>query len=1037
MYKPKFLLLLAVLMLFSVSSAYALTPANTEIKNSAAATFYDVDENEQNATSNEVITTVEAVYGITITPDGDAHDPGQSQVATKGAIVYYQYTLCNTGNKVDSYTIGADNDLTDDFNPTNIKVYRDANGDGVPDPGEPEIYVSGTGATNIAAESCISLVMAYQIPTSSTINSGDSCFVDITGTSQGDPGEQDTGNYNGTGVVDDAVIVGNKSVDVTEAAAGDTLEYTINVSNTGNKPTTDDTLDVNGTDYYGVMIADVLPVFDSYPFRVIDGTPSGTPNSGNVLYWVHTTSPTIDDSLEQTEWTDGTWYASLAAAQAAEDGGTGNYIRAIGWITGGTTLGSGVISAGQSFNFVYDLRIPVDFHAGNVYNTARFEYDRADSVESSYKTNTVTTTVGGSGYEVLANNVHPHYSYTNEISNPHDLIVAGDDTLEITTISAGDVKTYTFTVVNHGYSTQTIDLILGDKPNGWAFGFYMMDGITALADNNVNGFEDTGALAPGDSLEFKVKVTVAQTQLDGADSLIYFFARSAVAPVVTTLPQYNTTINGAFTHTNGTDPDTLTLTDATNFAVGDFIVISTVAGNYVRRISEKSGNDIVLPNIGQNVGDGTVVTDLTKYNRTSILFENVVGPAVEYRNRTPYNSSSTSFTGYPADSLYVDMPLTVRNPATNYDTYTLSDSLPTGWTIEYYRDADCQGDLDASELTQISDVGIAGGDTACVYARVYYPANTQATTIDSIVKLVATSTNNTSVADTIRNYVEIEEKCAVVFSPNRSATVSPGYTVEYLHVLMNQSNTALTTGGASYFTVSNSDTNWTYVLYQENPASPGTYTQLAFDGTNHDLAYEIGVNATADSTSNIKVKVFVPASAPDAQVDLATITFIPSCGASYSDYVEDQTTVVVSNLELTKRVVNLNAAPDTAWANAVGNNTGAPGDTLIYYVYFKNISTGTIDTLSIYDAIPGYSDGYTRMLYDSPVFLDDTQAEVAGRRILYSNDNGATYTYSPANQTQAENVTNIKFDYATGASGNWITLDPGDSGWIKFKVIIQ
>jgi uncharacterized repeat protein (TIGR01451 family) len=307
--------------------------------------------------------------------------------------------------------------------------------------------------------------------------------------------------------------------------------------------------------------------------------------------------------------------------------------------------------------------------------------------------------------------------------------------------------------------------------------------------------------------------------------------------------------------------------------------------------------------------------------------------------------------------------------------------------------------------------------------------------VDSVVKFVATSTNNTTIKDTIYNNVTIHELCDVVFSPNRQATGSPGYTVEYFHNLMNTGNTPLA-ATTSYFEV-NSPRGWSYVLYQENPSTPNQWDQLTLSGSQYQLRYEVGINATADSTSRIKVKVFIPTNAPDSQVELGTITFTADCGAT--DYVEDETTVVVSNLLLEKRVVNQNAAPDTAWANAANNNTGAPLDTLIYYVYFKNISSGSVDTLVIYDAIPAN----TTYVPGSATFCIAAGDPLTGVNdpdvVEFSDDNGSTW--DGADDISA---TNLKYHYAQDPpatpgdpAGNYLTLPSGNDGYVKFKVTID
>ena len=1036
--KPKILvfsLIIAFGMLMWASNAFATgTPANTDIINQASATYDDADGRAYTSNSNQVITTVQPVYDLTITPDGTTTFPGQTQNASQGATVYFQYILTNTGNAQDDFTIDRVNDTTDDFDPNNIRVYHDVNGNGLVDTGEPLVYNGSPGTLNdIDADATASLVMTYEIPVSAT--SGQVTRVDIKGTSVGNTSKVDTLNYNQTTVVDNAVIVGNKSVSVNEASPGDTLTYTINASNTGSKATTGDTLRVvvagSADSLYGVIIADPLPTLNGIPFVIPDtSNVTGTPTAGTVIYWVGQNTPSYSDDLDGAPWTTGAWYDSYASAKNAEDATTSppTYIRAVGFITGNTTAGSGTILASQSFSLEFNVRVPVDYPAGSVNNRARLEYDDADSVEHGVETNQVTTDIGGTGYEVLATMLSPSTQ-----SNAHDLSVAGEDTLTISQMSAGETQNHTFTISNHGYSSDVINILPATAPSGWNVGYYYLDGVTPLGDTNGDGKVDLGSVGVGASISFIVKVTAAADQSSGSDSLVIIYAQSSTQPS-TTLPSSSTTINmaGGYSDNADSQPDTLTLASSAAFNDGDFINITTSAGNLVRRIQAKlSGNRVVVPDLGANVANGANVTgSITTYNKSVIKYSTIVGPGVQYVNRD--YSHSKNFTAHPVDSTYVDMPLRIKNTANTHDTYTLTDSLPTNWTVTYYHDADCDAVLDGSELSPITDIYLDAGDSACIFARVFFPANTPATSgFDYGTTFWATSTNDTTVSDVIHNHVQITANCQVLIDPDRSGTGTPGYTVEYYHNLINTGNTPITT--SSYFTVS-SVRGWSYVLYQEDPNTANQWDQLSYNaGTGrYTLAHQVGVNSTADSTSRIRVRVYIPSSAPDSQVETGVITIHAACGDT--DNATDITTVIRSNLLLEKRVVNISAS-DTSWAGASTANQGAPDDTLIYYVHFQNISSGEVDTLIIYDAIPVY----TTYIVGSAAFINSSGAVIANRQISFSNDNGASFGYTPGGGTGAEdsNVTNIKYEYYNTTTSSYIVLNPGEEGWIKFKVTID
>src|SRR5512146_2431881 len=102
------LLLVAVLMV--AGSAFAqTTPAGTQIRNRASATYQDLGGNSYTSLSNEVITIVLPVYSLSILPDDSGQTPpvtpAMAQNAIGGQTMLYSYTLSNTGNANDSFTL--------------------------------------------------------------------------------------------------------------------------------------------------------------------------------------------------------------------------------------------------------------------------------------------------------------------------------------------------------------------------------------------------------------------------------------------------------------------------------------------------------------------------------------------------------------------------------------------------------------------------------------------------------------------------------------------------------------------------------------------------------------------------------------------------------------------------------------------------------------------------------------------------------------------------------------------------------------------
>src|SRR5678815_3045556 len=89
--------LLLIALLMAASSAFAqTTPAGTQIRNRASATYQDTNGNSYTSLSNEVITIVLPVYSLSILPDDSGQTPpvtpAMSQNAIGGQTMFYSYT---------------------------------------------------------------------------------------------------------------------------------------------------------------------------------------------------------------------------------------------------------------------------------------------------------------------------------------------------------------------------------------------------------------------------------------------------------------------------------------------------------------------------------------------------------------------------------------------------------------------------------------------------------------------------------------------------------------------------------------------------------------------------------------------------------------------------------------------------------------------------------------------------------------------------------------------------------------------------------
>ncbi|MFH1754883.1 MAG: hypothetical protein ABIA59_04195, partial [Candidatus Latescibacterota bacterium] len=220
MMRNRFLLvpvILLALLLLSASLIFAvITPAGTQIRNRSSATYQDMIGNSYTTTSNEVITIVLPVYGLTILPDDSGETPpaipAMTQNALPGLTVYYRYDVSNAGNDNDSFSlvpiVDAGN-TTMGINAANVTIYNDLNFNGILDVGEPLVSAGGVPGNlgPVAAGATASIIVAYTVPVAAV--AGQVAYAGVQGVSIGDPAQIDSRNYHLTNVVNDAVMTAN------------------------------------------------------------------------------------------------------------------------------------------------------------------------------------------------------------------------------------------------------------------------------------------------------------------------------------------------------------------------------------------------------------------------------------------------------------------------------------------------------------------------------------------------------------------------------------------------------------------------------------------------------------------------------------------------------------------------------------------------------------------------------------------------------------------------------------------------------------
>lgn len=231
----KSLPLIALIAALAAGNASAAgTLAGTSISNTASATYADPSGNPQpEVKSNTVTTTVQEVPGFTVllagqdstgTPGPSGFTPAGIASAKPGDTVSFKYTLTNTGNVADTYTLGAQSpfsfkpDGSVGASPINIKYYAadaDANNDGVLTVAESEAATPITSLTSVSPDdpnttgddgSSVNFFAIYTVPSTAEDTTRLGTSPVVTGGKATTP---DNNNYNQTTVSrTDAGLIG-------------------------------------------------------------------------------------------------------------------------------------------------------------------------------------------------------------------------------------------------------------------------------------------------------------------------------------------------------------------------------------------------------------------------------------------------------------------------------------------------------------------------------------------------------------------------------------------------------------------------------------------------------------------------------------------------------------------------------------------------------------------------------------------------------------------------------------------------------------
>ena len=333
--------------LLLLASAYAATPlAGLRINNQATATFFDTNAGFfSTLNSNTVVVIVQPVEAVQIRP-------AQTFNRSPGSFAVFPYRVTNSGNVSATYALTFSNAAGDNFDLTGLTLYRDTNGNGVVDTGEPVLALGAT--ITLAPGESADVVLQGQI--GAAVPLGQSALVNFTATSQ---------LQGATLTVTDTVRTAlgasmalQKTVSRLGAAPLDVLTYTLTAQNTGSAAATGVPVTIDGIAVSRVVVRDAIPA--NTAFVLVGPAGPGVP-------------------LYHSAGADANTYTSTPPANLA-------LVDAVGF-------GFVKIDAGQTVVRTFDVKINGNA-SGDIVNKAKVGFnDGLSAGAASVDSNQTTTTV--------------------------------------------------------------------------------------------------------------------------------------------------------------------------------------------------------------------------------------------------------------------------------------------------------------------------------------------------------------------------------------------------------------------------------------------------------------------------------------------------------------------------------------------------------------------------------------------------------------------------------------------------------------------
>lgn len=453
----RLILLLVMTCVLIPLQTWAVTAANTMIRNQASATFKDEAGTAYSVTSNMVETLVQQVAGLELVQT-------QTKLASSGATIDFPHVVTNTGNGDDSFTLASAEMTGDAFDFTTVKFYADANQDGQAD----DLSSPITQTPLLKSGESFSFVAVADVPAG--LSDAATGKYTLTAASAFTPATQKT-NVDTAEVNTSAVLDVTKSMSATQGMAG-SGNYTVTLR------------------YHNTSALDASNV------TLIDALPTGMTYVANSARWSESGSTILSDANPS----DAQGSVPTIAYCAYDSSCTGLPEATHDADTNSTNQVTAIISqvaAGITGELRFEVKIAANVTASVLTNTGEFLFNDGTATTPSFNTNPVK-------FEVLQD--------VGVVTNG-SLYIGNDGEEEpilSNPINQGGTAIFRDYVWNKGNGIDSFDLNLSNSnfPAGTVLHLFQSDENTPLLDTNGNGIPDTGNLDPNTNALIIIKATV-------------------------------------------------------------------------------------------------------------------------------------------------------------------------------------------------------------------------------------------------------------------------------------------------------------------------------------------------------------------------------------------------------------------------------------------------------------------------------------------------------------------------------------------------